>query len=200
MVYTQAMRGLAIAGLAGVLLAGCSAAGNPQPSTSHTTGLHPDAAVAGWAADTRPGAGTAAYSPPALKPVTGKQTAAAPCAAGQPGCAPTKPGTQTANSAKLPKWSTTASRKEGIVATGTLLDYQLRKKELSCSELHVARLEAQGAVMAVSTEGQSGRGWEVAVFNGLAKQVARQLTKEFDEACLSPHQAKPGFEARSPRG
>lgn len=84
-------------------------------------------------------------------------------------------------------------------ATGVkLFAYRGKKAELSCAELAHGREETRSMPQTLkpgSIQGMNDS--RLAQVRDLSGQVHKELAKEFDRACVSPTQARKGFEARA---
>jgi hypothetical protein len=86
-------------------------------------------------------------------------------------------------------------------ATGVkLFAYKGKKAELSCAELAHGREETRLMPQALKPGVVPGMNdSRLAQVRDLSGQMHKELSKEFDRACVSPTQAKKGFEARAPK-
>ena len=86
-------------------------------------------------------------------------------------------------------------------ATGVkLFAYKSRKSEMTCAELAHGREETRTMPQALKPGSVPGMNdSRLAQVRDLSGQVHKELSKEFDRACVSPTQAKRGFEARAPK-
>ena len=86
-------------------------------------------------------------------------------------------------------------------ATGVkLFAYRGKKGELTCAELAHGREETRSMPQALkpgSVQGMNDS--RLAQVRDLSGQVHKELAKEFDRACVTPTQARKGFEARAPK-
>lgn len=84
-------------------------------------------------------------------------------------------------------------------ATGVkLFAYKGKKVEMSCAELAHGREETRTMPQVLkpgSVQGMNDS--RLAQVRDLSGQVHKELNKEFDRACVSPTQARKGFEARA---
>lgn len=86
-------------------------------------------------------------------------------------------------------------------ATGVkLFVYKGKKAEMSCAELAHGREETRTMPQALKPGSVAGMNdSRLAQVRDLSGQVNKELSKEFDRACITPTQAKRGFEARTPK-
>ena len=86
-------------------------------------------------------------------------------------------------------------------ATGVkLFAYKSKKAEMTCAELAHGREETRTMPQALkpgSVQGMNDS--RLAQVRDLSGQVNKELSKEFDRACVTPGQAKKGFEVRAPK-
>ena len=84
-------------------------------------------------------------------------------------------------------------------ATGVkLFAYRATKGQLSCAELAHGRQETQTAAVSLKSGAVPGMNdSRLAQVRDLSTQVNREIGREFERVCVSPTQARKGFEARA---
>ena len=86
-------------------------------------------------------------------------------------------------------------------ATGVkLLAYRGKKVEMTCAELAHGREETRTMPQTLkpgSVQGMNDS--RLAQVRDLSGQVNKELSREFDRACVTPTQAKKGYETRAPK-